>query len=32
VARRAEKLAIRYAGMISLALIVWMANPLPDTT
>ena len=32
VAAHAEKLAVRYAGMISLALIVRMANLLSDTT
>jgi transposase len=32
VAARAEKLAVRYAGMISLALIARTANLLSDTT
>ena len=32
VAARVEKLAVRYVGMISLALIVRMANRLSDTT
>jgi transposase len=32
VASRAEKLAVRYAGMISLALIARTANLLSDTT
>lgn len=32
IASRAEKLAVRYAGMISLALIARTANLLSDTT